>query len=78
MTMTQFQRGQLSLGVQIPEWIYGSFVPLGSFFLMVRFIELLIQALRGEKAVREDVLAEALAEVSDEERETFEHQQKGE
>ena len=78
MTMTQFQRGQLSLGVQIPEWIYGSFVPLGSFFLTIRFIELLIQALRGEKAVREDVLAEALAEVSDEERETFEHQQKGE
>ena len=78
MTITQFQRGQLSLGVQIPEWIYGSFVPLGSFFLTIRFIELLIQALRGEKAVREDVLAEALAEVSDEERETFEHQQKGE
>ncbi len=78
MTMTQFQRGQLSLGVQIPEWIYGSFVPLGSFFLTIRFIELLIQALRGEKAVREDVLAEALAEVSDGERETFEHQQKGE
>ena len=73
MTITQFQRGQLSLGVQIPEWIYGSFVPLGSFFLTIRFIELLIQALRGEKAVREDVLADALAEVSDEEREAFEH-----
>ena len=78
MTMTQFQRGQLSLGVQIPEWIYGSFVPLGSFFLMIRFIELLIQALRGEKAVREDLLAEALAEVSYEERETIEQQHKGE
>ncbi len=78
MTMTQFQRGQLSLGVQIPEWIYGSFVPLGSFFLLVRFIELLIQGLRGKAAVREDVLAEALAEVSDEERAQFEHQQKGE
>ncbi len=72
MTMTQFERGQLSLGVQIPEWIYGSFVPLGSFFLLIRFIELLIKALRGEKAVREDVLAEALSEVSEEELEGFE------
>ena len=78
MAMTQYQRGQLSLGVQIPEWIYGSFVPLGSFFLLIRFIELLIQALRGKAAVREDDLAEALAEVSEEEREQFAHQQKGE
>ncbi len=77
MTITQFQRGQLSLGVQIPEWIYGSFVPLGSFFLLMRFVELLIQALQGKAAVREDVLAEALSEVSDEERVQFE-QQKGE
>ena len=62
MTITQFQRGQLSLGVQIPEWIYGSFVPLGAFFLLLRFVELLIQALRNKDAAREDVLAEALAD----------------
>ena len=67
MTKTQFSRGQLSLGVQIPEWIYGSFVPLGAFFLLVRFIELLVNALRGRAAVREDVLADALSEVPDEE-----------
>ena len=77
MTVTQYQRGQLSLGVQIPEWIYGSFVPLGSFFLLIGFIGQFVQALRGRAAVREDVLAEALAEVSDEERMQFE-QQKGE
>ena len=34
-----------------------------------RFVELLINALRGRDAVREDVLAEALAEVPDEEKE---------
>lgn len=82
MTMTQFQRGQLSLGVQIPEWIYGSFVPLGAFFLLIRFIELLIRALRNKEAVREDVLAEALADalndVPEEEREKFEKLEKGE
>ena len=76
MTMTQFQRGQLSLGVQIPEWIYGSFVPLGSFFLLIRFIELLVQGLRGKAAVREDVLADALSDVPDEERKSFEAQKK--
>ena len=69
MAVTQYNRGQLSLGVQIPEWIYGSFVPLGAFFLLLRFVELLINALRGRDAVREDVLAEALAEVPDEEKE---------
>ncbi len=67
MAVTQYHRGQLSLGVQIPEWIYGSFVPLGAFFLLVRFIELFVRALRGQEAVREDVLAEALAEVPEEE-----------
>ncbi|MCR5088126.1 MAG: TRAP transporter small permease [Oscillospiraceae bacterium] len=76
MTVTQFQRGQLSLGVQIPEWIYGSFVPLGAFFLLLRFVELLVQALRNREAVREDVLADALADalndVPEEEREKFE------
>jgi len=69
MAVTQYNRGQLSLGVQIPEWIYGSFVPLGAFFLMLRFIELLVNALRGRDAVREDVLADALAEVPDDEKE---------
>ena len=75
MAITQFQRGQLSLGVQIPEWIYGSFVPLGAFFLLVRFVQLLINALRGKDAVREDVLAEALSDVPEDERKQFE--QKG-
>ena len=78
MTMTQFQRGQLSLGVQIPEWIYGSFVPLGSFFLLMRFIELLLNALRGKAAVREDVLAEALSEVAEEDRAQLGRDQKEE
>ncbi len=54
--------------MQIPEWIYGSFVPLGAFFLLMRFIELLVNAMRGKAAVREDVLAEALSEVPDEDR----------
>ncbi len=64
MAITQYNRGQLSLGVQIPEWIYGSFVPLGAFFLMIRFVEILIKAIRGQEIAKEDVLAEAMAEAS--------------
>lgn len=67
MTATQYTRGQLSLGVQIPEWIYGSFVPFGAFFLLLRFVELLVKAVRGDAAVREDVLAEAKAEAEEKE-----------
>lgn len=67
MTITQYTRGQLSLGVQIPEWIYGSFVPFGAFFLLLRFVELLVKAVRGDAAVREDVLAEAMAEAEEKE-----------
>lgn len=78
MAMTQYSRGQLSLGVQIPEWIYGSFVPLGAFFLLIRFIQLMIQSLRGQAAAREDVLAEALSEVPEEERKKFEAKEKEE
>ena len=73
MAATQYHRGQLSLGMQIPEWIYGSFVPLGAFFLLIRFIQLLVNAIRGRDAAREDVLAEALAEVADDERQLFEN-----
>ena len=78
MAVTQFHRGQLSLGVQIPEWIYGSFVPLGAFFLLIRFVELLVNALRGRDAAREDVLAEALGEVSEPERRAFQSKEKEE
>jgi len=67
MTVTQYTRGQLSLGVQIPEWIYGSFVPFGAFFLLLRFVELLVKAVRGDAAVREDVLAEAMAATEEKE-----------
>lgn len=62
MAMTQFERGQLSLGVQIPEWIYGSFIPFGAFFLLLRFIELLIKAIKGQEIAKEDVLADAMAQ----------------
>ena len=67
MVITQFERGQLSLGVQVPEWIYGSFVPLGAFFLFIRFVEQLITSVRGQALVKEDILADALAAAEEKE-----------
>lgn len=50
MTISQFQRHQVTAGMQWPEWIFGSFVPIGSFFVTLRFLELLIKQIK-EKAV---------------------------
>lgn len=42
MTIRQFERGQVTAGMQWPEWVFGSFVPIGAFFLTLRFIQVLI------------------------------------
>ena len=41
MIMSQFARNQVTAGMQWPEWIFGSFVPVGSFFILIRFTQLL-------------------------------------
>lgn len=46
MVIGQFQRGQVTAGMQWPEWIFGSFVPFGSFFITLRFAELLVKEIR--------------------------------
>ena len=32
--------------MQWPEWIFGSFVPIGAFFLTLRFIQVLIAEIK--------------------------------
>lgn len=48
MTISQYQRGQITAGMQWPEWIFGAFVPFGAFFVTVRFAQLLVGTLRGK------------------------------
>lgn len=43
MVIGQFQRGQVTAGMQWPEWIFGSFIPIGGTFVTIRFIELLVK-----------------------------------
>jgi TRAP-type C4-dicarboxylate transport system permease small subunit len=39
MAIHEYELKQISITLQWPEWIYGSFVPIGAFFLTVRFIQ---------------------------------------
>lgn len=39
MVISQYQLGQETAAMQWPEWIYGSFVPIGAAFAMAAFIE---------------------------------------
>ena len=46
MVQSQMQRGQVTANMQWPEWIFGSFVPIGAFFLTLRFIQVLIAEIK--------------------------------
>ncbi|MCD7896038.1 MAG: TRAP transporter small permease [Planctomycetaceae bacterium] len=48
MTISQYQRNQITAGMQWPEWLFGSFVPIGSFFVLVRFLQLLMRTIKGK------------------------------
>lgn len=39
MVISQYQLGQETAAMQWPEWIYGSFVPVGAAFSAIAFIE---------------------------------------
>ncbi len=49
MVQSQIKRGQVTAGMQWPEWIFGSFVPIGAFFLTVRFIQVLIYEIKNKE-----------------------------
>lgn len=39
MVLSQYRLGQETAAMQWPEWIYGSFVPIGGAFSMIAFLE---------------------------------------
>ncbi len=49
MVRNQVLLGQKTAAMQTPEWIYGSFVPFGAFFVLVRFLQALLGEIRGTK-----------------------------
>lgn len=54
MVISQYQLGQETAAMQWPEWIYGSFVPIGAAFSMIAFIEGIIGMYKESKQVDED------------------------
>lgn len=49
MVQSQIHHGQVTAGMQWPEWIFGSFVPLGAFFITIEFLFLLIDTVSGKE-----------------------------
>ena len=49
MVYSQMSRGQVTAGMQWPEWIFGAFVPLGAFFITLEFLFLLINVLKEDE-----------------------------
>lgn len=47
MVLSQRELGQVTANMQLPEWIFGSFVPIGAFFVVVRFVQALIEEVRS-------------------------------
>ena len=60
MALNQFNKGQLTAGTQLPEWIFGAFVPVGALFVTIRFGQNLVRLLTGKDIEHEDVVAEAI------------------
>lgn len=49
MVSSQMRRGQVTAGMQWPEWIFGAFVPLGAFFIALEFLFLLLDTMAGKE-----------------------------
>ncbi len=43
MVMNQYNLGMETSAMQWPEWIYGTFVPFGAFFVTIRFAQATVQ-----------------------------------
>lgn len=49
MVKNQIMLGQKTAAMQWPEWIYGSFVPFGSLFVIIRFAQAFLEELRSKR-----------------------------
>ena len=50
MVISQYRLGQETATMQWPEWIYGSFVPVGAAFAMIAFLQTMVQMYKEFKA----------------------------
>ena len=50
MVISQYQMGQETATMQWPEWIYGSFVPVGAAFAAIAFLEGMVDMYKEYRA----------------------------
>ena len=48
MVQSQIYHGQVTAGMQWPEWIFGSFVPIGAFFITAEFLFMFLDTISGK------------------------------
>ena len=48
MVVSQYRIGFVSVALKIPNWVYGSFMPLGVAFILLRSIIAIIHAVRSD------------------------------
>jgi len=49
----EMQSGQTTPALGWPEWIFGSFVPIGGIFITIRYIQVAINAFKKKEGVEE-------------------------
>ena len=52
MVITDYEMKQISIALQWPQWIYGSFLPIGAFFMAIRFTQAGIKNIKDFKGVK--------------------------
>ena len=52
MAIQQYQIKQISIALQWPEWIYGSFLPLGAIMMAIRFGQAAMDCLKKIKEMK--------------------------
>ena len=58
MVMSQMRMGSVSIALRIPNWIYGSCVPLGLIFIIFRSIEFIIKTIKTDPEAEKEASEE--------------------
>ena len=51
MVISEYVMKQISIALQIPQWIYGAFLPFGAFLMTIRFTQAMIDNIKALKEV---------------------------
>lgn len=51
MVISEYVMKQISIALQIPQWIYGAFLPFGALLMTIRFTQAMIDNIKALKEV---------------------------